>query len=768
DTIMPAEVIDLLSSSEPSSPPQAISLSIISPSVLNSPRDHAENKCDGSTVANRSTGLGSHPAEPSEAALSTVTTKRTSGQMQRSQEILFYSDDFDTTIDLSHDVESEDRAVKRARVSGSTEILAKSPTSVTVTTGIGSNQKHMSRQKRASALDPIEFTSSPDPATVRNKGKGRATVMPDDDDPFASSPHVVHRRENIKPSGAPSKESAVPQPSSFQDPFASSSPLQPVKSPPAKAARRPSRQPTAWDPISSSMPEGDLRHRESILSSPVPLPTTGKLTKAQTEVINLLDSDGVSLASLASDDSLPDVTDIAAKVKAGLDARYPSLSKDGRAVVRQPSKSPPPRKRPAAARSKSGRNTTANSATIDSGATAAEKALEKQEKAAARKAESERKRLEVEHARVEKKLEKERAKALAEVNKIRTDKKQSTPEMIVDLPGGLNPRVKLQVETLLQNLQVDTSTSSSPVSNVVRWRRKVTAVYNDDAERWEPAALRLEKEEHVMVLMPAAEFVELARGDAADQVSDQDEDVDNEYISTPTLEDHVSRMQTHFPGSKLIYLIEGMAKWMRSNRTIQNRQFAAGVRSLAAQAPTSSAMAEGSQGSHRRRKPAKQKKTPVYVDEDIIEDALMRLQVIHSALIHHVDTELETAQWICVFTQHISTIPYRRSRDATNDRAAFCMDTGQVRTGDDAGDAYVRMLQQMTRVTPAIAYGIAAEYPTVSKLVDGFESRGPLMLENCRKSTNKDGAFSDRTIGQALSRRLYKVFTGRDEASTDV
>ncbi|TLD24957.1 hypothetical protein PspLS_06202 [Pyricularia sp. CBS 133598] len=765
---MPAEVIDLLSSSEPSSSPKAQNLPTTLPPLPNSSRNQAQNRCDhsNSTVAGRLTGSGSHPAQPSQSSLSTAATKRSSDILQRSQEILLYSDDFDTTIDLSYDVGSEDRAVKRARVASSTGILTKSSTSVSVTTGTRSNQQHMSRQKRAYALDPIEFTSSPDPVTVRNKGKGRATVLPDDDDdPFASSPQVVHRKENIRPSGAPSKESAAPHHSSFQDPFASSSPLQPLKSPPTKAAPK---QPTAWDPISSSMPEVSLGPRESILSSPVPLPTTRKLAKAQSEVISLLDSDGDSLASLASDDSLPDVTDIAAKMKAGLDARYPSLSKGGCSLIRQTSKSLPPRKRPAAAKSKSGSHTAANTATIGSRITAAEKSLEKQEKAAAREAESERKRLEVEQARVEKKLEKERAKALAEVNKIRTDKKQSTPEMIVDLPSGLNPRIKLQVETLLKDLKVNTLTSSSPVSNTVRWRRKVTAVYNDEAERWEPVSLRLEKEEHVMVLMPAAEFVELAQGDGGDQVPGPDEDADNDYIATPTLEDHISRMQTHFPGSKLIYLIEGMAKWMRSNRTIQNRQFAAGVRSLAAQAPAPPAPAEGSQAPQRRRKPAKQKKTPAYVEEDIIEDALMRLQVIHSALIHHVDTELETAQWISVFTQHISTIPYRRSRDATNDRAAFCMDTGQVRTGDDAGDAYVRMLQQMTRVTPAIAYGIAAEYPTVSQLVGGFESRGPLMLEGCRKSTNKDGAFSDRTIGQALSRRLYKVFTGRDEGSTDV
>lgn len=96
------------------------------------------------------------------------------------------------------------------------------------------------------------------------------------------------------------------------------------------------------------------------------------------------------------------------------------------------------------------------------------------------------------------------------------------------------------------------------------------------------------------------------------------------------------------------------------------------------------------------------------------------------------------------------------------------MESGQVKTGEDAKDTYVRMLQEIVRVTAPIAYGIAAEFGTVSRLVRGLEERGPTLLEGVKKSANKDGAFSDRMVGQAVSRRMYKVFTGVDETSTDV
>lgn len=58
------------------------------------------------------------------------------------------------------------------------------------------------------------------------------------------------------------------------------------------------------------------------------------------------------------------------------------------------------------------------------------------------------------------------------------------------------------------------------------------------------------------------------------------------------------------------------------------------------------------------------------------------------------------------------------------------MESGQVKTGDDKSDTYVKMLQEVVRVTAPIAYGIAAEYPNVISLVRGLRRRGPLALED--------------------------------------
>jgi crossover junction endonuclease EME1 len=462
-------------------------------------------------------------------------------------------------------------------------------------------------------------------------------------------------------------------------------------------------------------------------------------------VIALDDSDNDGRAQPDSDDDFPDITNLASSKQ-----RFPSLPKlpAVTAATRAPKKL-------------KSAGTKANPS--EPKKSDLEKAKEKEEKAAAREAEKERKRLEKERAKEERIQEKARAAALAEVNKIRTDKKVSTPEMIVDLPSTLDENVKLQAEILLRDLDVHSATWPSPVENVVKWRRKVRSRYNADLGHWEPVPERIERENYAMVIIPAAQFVDLVLGE-----------------ESTSLESHVLRMKRHFPNDTILYLIEGLDLWLRRNRNVRNRQFVSAVRSGLEPTDTNTtnpppgpgpgpAPPSSSQAQRKRKPPTTQPQQQTYISEETIETALLHLQVLHTVLIHHTTIPLETARWIAVFTQHISTVPYRRQRDAATDAVAgFCMETGQVRTGDGPRDTYVRMLQEIGRVTAPIAYGIAGEFETVTKLVRGLEEGGPLRLEKVRKSVNKEGEVSDRTVGQAVSRRMYKIFTGRDESSTDI
>ena len=65
-----------------------------------------------------------------------------------------------------------------------------------------------------------------------------------------------------------------------------------------------------------------------------------------------------------------------------------------------------------------------------------------------------------------------------------------------------------------------------------------------------------------------------------------------------------------------------------------------------------------------------------------------------------------------------------------NINATFCMESGQVKTGEGPADTFVKMLQEVVRVTLPMAQGIAEKYPDVTSLMKAFRRDGPLILEN--------------------------------------
>ncbi|KAJ5966216.1 hypothetical protein N7481_012930 [Penicillium waksmanii] len=365
---------------------------------------------------------------------------------------------------------------------------------------------------------------------------------------------------------------------------------------------------------------------------------------------------------------------------------------------------------------------------------------------------------------LEKEMEKERKKQLkedkakqkqleadiSEVNKLKVDKKDSTPEMILDMASSFEGgAVENQTIEFMKRLGVDHHFFTGPIPHLVKWRRKMNARFNEDAGHWEPCPFYIQDEKHVLCVVPAQDFV--------DMVIPSPDDEERE-----SLELHVLKIKSAHPECTVIYLIEGLMGWMRKNRNSRNRAYQAEV--LRQYEPTST---QTSTASSRGRKKKNKPETTPPVDDDTIEDALLELQVTHASLIHHTNTPSESAEWIKNFTEHISTIPYRQQRSNGND-AAFCMDVGQVKTGEDKQDTFVKMLQEVNRVTAPMAYGIAGQYPSVTDLVRNMRTRGPTMLEDIMKSANKNGGITNSRVGPAASKRLYKVFTGLDPTSTDV
>lgn len=758
---MSVEVIDLLSS--PLGPSPSL------PAVINNkqPSKHAATPPRRTTGPSRALDYdvldltvespkrpaSKHAATTSELAV--AGTKRTSsGCHRQDNDFLFLSDDSDGVGHLDGSL-----VAKKPRVSPSSPRGKKNGDSSfrrTASAAVGPKDRghlqSVGMKRWNSVADPIEYSSSPHNASTsashrdrrdenwkdstansRKQTKGKAidtSRLPEpSSDPFASSPTRSPKVPHGGKHGSLGKSSAR---SDFLPPEQSASSKPPKRSnfvdlssdpfdaPSEKAKGKAVKKPVAWDPISSSMPEtGGGGH---------PLPSSPPAPRAG-------DRDPIDLDDLSGSDS----------------EEFPEIEAIDFSKIKRTKRSysiSPPRKSKSKSKSKS------TSTSKSTNKTAEEKEADKKKRAQQREVEQERKRVQKEQEKTQKALDAVKKKALEEVNKVRTDKKVSTPEMIVDIPSSLNPGLAVQIQELLKDMDVQHGVwNSRGVDNVVKWRRKVSCRFNEELGHWEPVPMHVKPENHVMVIVEAAEFVKLALG-----------------AEGHDLEAHVLKMKTHHPDVTIIYLIEGLTIWLRKNRNVRNRQFQSAVRNAGGGSEESSSAAGDSAAapSSSRRRNNTVPQDQIYIDEDSIEDALLTLQVLHGTLIHHTQSPLETAQWVSVFTQHISTIPYRRAREATTSDAGFCMEAGQVQTGDGPRDTYVRMMGEMARVTTPIALGIAAEYGTVTELVKGLEAKGPLALEDCRKCANRDGAFTDRAVGPAVSKRIFKVFTGTDPGCGDI
>lgn len=262
----------------------------------------------------------------------------------------------------------------------------------------------------------------------------------------------------------------------------------------------------------------------------------------------------------------------------------------------------------------------------------------------AKKAKDKEEALEMKQIMKEEKAKQKRLDAaLAEVNKSKLDKKVTGPDMIVDLPASMDgQQVDIQIRDFLKNLHIDASLYQSPIPNMIKWRRKVKSRFNEIKGHWEIVEpMVIEDEKYIICLMDAKEFVALASGTPQHDV--------------PDIEAHVAKVKKQFEGCKPIYLIEGLNAWMRKNKAILNKAYRTAVlgETNDRHDPTSGI----SLSSSSRRK----KDVHKHVDEDEIEDALLRLQVLYGCLVHHTTTTVESAKWVAIFTQQISMIPLRCS-----------------------------------------------------------------------------------------------------------
>lgn len=358
---------------------------------------------------------------------------------------------------------------------------------------------------------------------------------------------------------------------------------------------------------------------------------------------------------------------------------------------------------------------------------------EREAKAAEREEVKAQKKREKEARELERKKEQE----LALVNKLHTSKKDSVPEMIVDISQHLKDHATGQsLLRFLTGLGCEVNTTWYPPHpadgttwRIVKWRRKAKAEWDESRGLFIPLPeLKVTDGEHVLIYLTAQEFLQASKRGLAE---------------------HIALLRGFSPLDpaqvKPIYVVEGMEALIRRNKNNRNRAYQNRVRAVLGEDGSVPADAE-------------------VLDEDAVQDAMLEAQVVHGCLVHHTATGIESAEWISRFTGDISTIPYRNSRTSTDVR--FCADIGQVRVGVGKKDIYLRMLEQINRITPSVAASIESVYPDVQTLVAAFKDQGEDALAEIPNQMARNGL--ERNLGPSISRRVYAIFMDADPESIEI
>ncbi|EWC48136.1 hypothetical protein DRE_02715 [Drechslerella stenobrocha 248] len=361
--------------------------------------------------------------------------------------------------------------------------------------------------------------------------------------------------------------------------------------------------------------------------------------------------------------------------------------------------------------------------------TDAEKEARKAEREAARAQKAAEKEALKEQKKAEKQaklLQKNEGQAMSIANQLKGSHVETVTEMMVNISSDFHgSRAGTQLQSFLTALNVQHAPFDSTIPCLIKWRRIITTKWDAVDDIFVPIPRQLVDEKHVLAVIEAKAFISLT--------------------NTPAeLDRFVAKVKSEYPTCKPIIVIEGLKKLVNKSKNDQSRAYAAQVRNR---------MQDGANETVRVSKAAQA------VDEDNVEDALLKLQVVHGCLVCQTVAYMDTAEAISSYTQHISQIPYKLAKATLNKSTNFCMDAGQIPSGKSVDDTFNKMLQCVHMSTQGVANAIQCEYPTVQQLFRAFIDHGEDVLKDIKVSRNGGG----RALGPAMSRKIARVLTGTDE-----
>ncbi|KAK9459369.1 uncharacterized protein V1516DRAFT_679718 [Lipomyces oligophaga] len=360
------------------------------------------------------------------------------------------------------------------------------------------------------------------------------------------------------------------------------------------------------------------------------------------------------------------------------------------------------------------------------------------------KADSQREREHLREIRRQQKEEaarnKAREKELASVNRLRTNRKETCTDMIVDIDNELvQSELGQQLQLVLSSLNIAcTSEWKSPLEGekLIKWRRKVQADFDSELGYFVPIPSEIRSEDFVLVYLPAIRFVLLV--------------LKNE------LDKHVEQVNQCFESAQIIYVVEGLSAYTRKLTTKKRRDFNQQVEEVIQGSSQQSKVRRT-----RRAGGAKSDEEQYIMDNfeadthfERFEEALIELQILHNCLVFQTSTAHDSAEWIAAMTQDLSMIPQKQA--STNIFETICMEAGQIVKGKDPSDTFSRTIQQMKYMTPTSAGAVVEEFGTIDEMMRRLYRQGHKIF------VGLGGQTGTKKLGDKTARQLEFVFTSTE------
>ncbi|XP_067101534.1 probable crossover junction endonuclease EME2 [Osmerus mordax] len=150
-----------------------------------------------------------------------------------------------------------------------------------------------------------------------------------------------------------------------------------------------------------------------------------------------------------------------------------------------------------------------------------------------------------------------------------------------------------------------------------------------------------------------------------------------------------------------------------------------------------------------------------------IEEVLVYLQLYRNVSVAFLDGWQEVTDHVCSVTKALSKRPFKRLTERVE--LPFCVDGSWAsgarveRDGSGLGQVWSRQIQQLNRVSPAVASALVAAYPSPWLLLQAYEGvateeeRRGLLAGILVKSGGKE-----RRIGPEISTRVYRSLTAQN------